>query len=252
MNGGDFMRLNGKTALVTGAGKGIGASIARRFATEGARLTICDINEDLIKQTASELEESGAEILSLQVDVTDRNAIKDMVQKTAERFGTIDILVNNAGILKDVMLHKMAEEDWDRVMNVNMKGTFNMTQPVAAIMREKGYGKIINISSASRFGNVGQTNYAASKEALVGFTRSLAKELGPKGINVNAIAPGTIMSDMYWGIPEHIREVMKIITPLGRAGTPEEVANLCLFLASDEASYITGQVIHCDGGIFMP
>jgi 3-oxoacyl-[acyl-carrier protein] reductase len=137
-------------------------------------------------------------------------------------------------------------------MNVNIKGIFNMTQPVAAIMREKGCGKIINISSASRFGNVGQTNYAASKEAIVGFTRSLAKELGPKGINVNAIAPGTIMSDMYWGIPEHIREVMKIITPLARAGTPEEVANLCLFLASDEASYITGQVIHCDGGIFMP
>ena len=246
------MRLNGKTALVTGAGKGIGASIARRFAAEGARLAICDISEDLIKQTASELENSGAEVLSLQVDVTDRDAIKDMVQKTAERFGTIDILVNNAGIVKDVMLHKMNEEDWDRVMNVNMKGTFNMTQPVAAIMRQNGCGKIINISSASRFGNIGQTNYSASKEAIVGFTRALAKELGPKGITVNAIAPGTIMSDMYWGIPEHVREVMKLITPLGRAGTPEEVANLCLFLASDEASYITGQVIHCDGGIFMP
>jgi len=246
------MRLNAKTAIITGAGKGIGASIAKRFAAEGARLAICDINETLIRQTADELQTSGAEVFNMTVDVTDRNMIKDMVEKVLERFATIDILVNNAGILKDVMLHKMNEEDWDRVMNVNMKVTFIMTQAVAAIMREKGYGKIINISSASRFGNVGQTNYAASKEALVGFTRALAKEMGPKGINVNAIAPGTIMSDMYWGIPEHVREVMKIITPLGRAGTPEEVANLCLFLASDEASYITGQVIHCDGGIFMP
>ena len=246
------MRLNGKIALITGAGKGIGASIARRFAAEGASLVICDQNEDLIRQTTAGLKSSGAEVLGLQVDVTDRNALKNMVQKAVEQFATIDILVNNAGIVKDVMLHKMNEEDWDRVMNVNIKGAFNTTQAVVALMREKGCGKIINISSASRFGNVGQTNYAASKEAIVGFTRSLAKELGPKGINVNAVAPGTIMSDMYLGIPEHIREVMKVITPLGRAGTPEEVANLCLFLASDESSYITGQVIHCDGGIFMP
>jgi 3-oxoacyl-[acyl-carrier protein] reductase len=246
------MRLTGKIALITGAGKGIGASIARRFAAEGARLVICDQDDELIKQTTTELESNEAEVLGLNVDVTDRSAINDMVKKALEQFATIDILVNNAGIVRDGMMHKMAEEDWDKVMNVNMKGTFNVTQPIVAIMREKGYGKIINISSAARFGNVGQTNYSASKAALVGFTRSLAKELGPKGINVNAVAPGTIMSDMYWSIPENIREVMKVITPLGRAGTPEEVANLCLFLASDEASYITGQVIHCDGGIFMP
>lgn len=191
-------------------------------------------------------------VLGFTVDVTDRDAIQKVVQASLQQFGTIDILINNAGILKDVMLHKMAEADWDRVMNVNMKGTFNTVQAVIGIMREKNYGKIINISSAGRFGNVGQTNYSASKEAIVGFTRSLAKESGPKGINVNAVAPGTIMSDMYWGIPENIREIMKMITPLGRAGTPDEVANLCLFLASDESSYITGQVIHCDGGIFMP
>lgn len=246
------MRLNGKVAIITGAGKGIGASIAKRFAVEGARLVLCDQSEELINIITSELIDDGADVLAMQADVTDRSALQKLVQKTLEQYGTIDILVNNAGVLKDAMLHKMSEDDWDRVMEVNMKGTFNMTQPVAAIMREKGSGKIINISSASRFGNVGQTNYAASKEAIVGFTRSLAKELGPKGINVNAVAPGTIMSDMYWGIPENVREIMKIITPLGRAGTPEEVANLCLFLASEEASYITGQVIHCDGGIFMP
>lgn len=246
------MRLNGKVALITGAGKGIGASIAKRFAAEGASLILCDQSENLVQQMVADFGSDNTKVLCFTVDITDRDAIQKMVQTAVQQFGTIDILVNNAGILKDVMLHKMAEADWDRVMNVNMKGTFNTTQAVIGIMREKNYGRIINISSASRFGNVGQTSYAASKEAIVGFTRSLAKESGPKGINVNAVAPGTITSDMYWGIPENIREVMKLITPLGRAGTPDEVANLCLFLASDESSYITGQVIHCDGGIFMP
>jgi 3-oxoacyl-[acyl-carrier protein] reductase len=246
------MRLNGKVALITGAGKGIGASIAKRFAVEGASLILCDQNESLVQQMVADFGSDNKKVLGLTVDITDRDAIQKMVQAALQQFGTIDILVNNAGILKDVVLHKMAEEDWDRVMNVNIKGAFNTTQAVIGIMREKKYGKIINISSAGRFGNVGQTNYAASKEAIVGFTRSLAKESGPKGINVNAVAPGTIMSDMYLVIPENIREIMKIITPLGRAGTPDEVANLCLFLASDESSYITGQVIHCDGGIFMP
>ncbi|HWQ76826.1 MAG TPA: 3-oxoacyl-ACP reductase FabG [Syntrophomonas sp.] len=246
------MRLQDKVAVITGAGKGIGASIARRFSAEGACLAICDQSEELIATITSELTGSSAEVLGMRADVTDREALNELVKLTVERFGTIDILVNNAGIMKDVMMHKMSEADWDLVMNVNMKGMFNMTQPVAAIMREKGSGKIINISSASRFGNVGQTNYSSSKEAVVGFTRSLAKELGPKGINVNAVAPGTIITDMFLRTPEHIRDIMKIITPLGRPGQPEEVASLCLFLASDESSYITGQVIHCDGGIFMP
>lgn len=246
------MRLNGKVALITGAGRGIGAAIAKRFAAEGAMLILCDQDKSLIQQMVADLGSDHKKVLGFTVDVTDRDAIQKVVQASLQQFGTIDILINNAGILKDVMLHKMAEADWDRVMNVNMKGTFNTVQAVIGIMREKNYGKIINISSAGRFGNVGQTNYSASKEAIVGFTRSLAKESGPKGINVNAVAPGTIMSDMYWGIPENIREIMKMITPLGRAGTPDEVANLCLFLASDESSYITGQVIHCDGGIFMP
>lgn len=246
------MRLNEKVAFITGAGRGIGASIARRFAAEGAILVLCDQDKSLIQQLVADLGSDHTKVLGFTSDVTDRDAIQKVAQTAIQQFGTIDILVNNAGILKDVMLHKMAEADWDRVMNVNMKGTFNTVQAVIGIMREKCYGKIINISSAGRFGNIGQTNYSASKEAIVGFTRSLAKESGPKGINVNAVAPGTIMSDMYWGIPENIREIMKMITPLGRAGTPDEVANLCLFLASDESSYITGQVIHCDGGIFMP
>lgn len=175
-----------------------------------------------------------------------------MIKEAVDKFGTIDILVNNAGITRDVMFHKMKEEDWDIIFEVNLKGIFYCTQAVVNIFREKQYGKIINISSAGRFGNIGQTNYSAAKEGIVGFTRALAKELGSKGINVNAVAPGTIVTDMYMQIPEHIREMMKIITPLARPGSPEEVANLCLFLASDESSYITGQVIHCDGGIFMP
>lgn len=246
------MRLENKVAVITGAGKGIGAAIAKRFAAEGAKVVICDISEENIMSLVKEIEEMSGTALGFKVDVTDRSAIDAMITQSVDKFGTIDILVNNAGIIKDVMLHKMKEEEWDMVMNINLKGAFNMVQSVIGIMREKGYGKIINVSSAGRFGNVGQTNYSASKEAIVGFTRSLAKEAGGKGINVNAIAPGTIVTDMYAQIPEHIRDMMKFITPLARAGQPEEVANLCLFLASDEASYITGQCIHCDGGIFMP
>ncbi len=246
------MRLKDKVALITGAGKGIGAAIAKRFAEEGAKLVVCDLNEDNIQSLVKTLENQGGEALGFKVDVTDPQAIGTMVEKTLAQFGTIDILVNNAGITKDGMFHKMNEEDWDLVMEVNLKGVFNITRAVVPIMRAKNSGKIVNVSSASRFGNAGQTNYSASKEAVVGFTRSLAFELGPKGVNVNAVAPGTIETDMYWTIPEHLREFMKLMTPLGRAGAPKDIANLCLFLASDEADYITGQTIQCDGGMFRP
>ncbi|HOQ10556.1 MAG TPA: 3-oxoacyl-ACP reductase FabG [Syntrophomonadaceae bacterium] len=246
------MRLKDKVAIVTGAGKGIGAAIAKRFAEEGAKVILVDRDENTVRETAAAITETGGIAAAYTADVTDRAAINKLIEDVIAKYETIDILVNNAGIVRDAMFHKMKEEDWDLVMNVNLKGAFNMVQSVIGIMREKNYGKIINVSSASRFGNVGQTNYSASKEALVGFTRSLAKEAGSKGINVNAIAPGTIETDMYYGIPENIRSMMNFMTPLGRPGKPEEVANLCLFLASDESSYITGQVIHCDGGIFMP
>jgi 3-oxoacyl-[acyl-carrier protein] reductase len=246
------MRLKDKVALITGAGKGIGAAIARRFAAEGAQVILLDVDEKRVSEIAAEINGTGYKAAAYHLDVTDRTAIAALVKKVVNKYQTIDILVNNAGIVRDAMLHKMKEADWDLVVDINLKGAFNMAQAVIGIMREKNYGKIINVSSAGRFGNVGQTNYSASKEAIVGFTRSLAKENGSKGINVNAVAPGTIETDMYYGIPENIRGMMKIITPLARPGQPEEVANLCLFLASDEASYITGQVIHCDGGIFMP
>lgn len=246
------MRLNDKIAVITGAGKGIGAAVAKRFAGEGAKVVLLDREESHASQVAAAIKAEGGEAIAYQLDVTDRAAIGKVIDSVLDQFKTIDILINNAGVTRDVMIHKMKEEDWDLVMDINMKGAFNMVQAIIGTMREKSYGKIINVSSAGRFGNVGQTNYSASKEAIVGFTRSLAKESGGKGINVNAIAPGTIVTDMYYGIPEHIRDIMKLITPLARPGQPEEVANLCLFLASDEASYITGQVIHCDGGIFMP
>lgn len=248
------MRLKGKVAVVTGAAKGIGYAIAKRFGEEGAKLVICDIDENTVFKVAEELSSlnTEVEVLPFKIDVTDREAINSMINEAISTFNTIDILVNNAGITRDVMLHKMKEQDWNIIMDVNLKGLFNCSQAVVTTFREKNYGKIINISSAGRFGNVGQTNYSAAKEGVVGFTRALAKELGGKGVNVNAVAPGTIVTDMYLQIPENIRDIMKLITPLARPGTPEEVANLCLFLASDESSYITGQVIHCDGGIFMP
>lgn len=246
------MRLKGKVAVITGAGRGIGRAIALKFSHEGARVVICDINQEDLETATAEIKAGGGEVLAEAVDVSSYAAATKMAEEAAAHFGTIDILVNNAGITRDVMLHKMDEKGWDDVVGVNLKGCFNCTRAVIPLMRDKGYGKIVNISSVSRFGNVGQTNYAASKAGIVGFTRAVAKEAGGKGITVNAVAPGSIMTDMFMAIPENIRELAKLITPLKRAGTVDEVADACLFLASDESSFITGQVIHCDGGMYMP
>lgn len=246
------MRLKDKVAVVTGAGRGIGRAIALKLSSEGAKVVICDISREDLEQVSAEVINNGGRVMAEVVDIADRSAVEMMIEKAILNFGTVDILVNNAGITHDVMLHKMNENDWDRVLDVNLKGCFNCTRAVMPIMREKGYGKIVNISSVSRFGNVGQTNYAASKAGIVGFTRAAAKEAGAKGITVNAVAPGSIMTDMFMAIPQNIRDLAKLITPLRRAGTVDEVAAVCLFLASDESSYITGQVIHCDGGMYMP
>lgn len=247
-----MQRLDGKVAIVTGSAQGIGEGIAHRFAQEGAKVVICDINEELVTKVAQDINNQQGNAIGIVTDITNATSVGELIDKVIKEYGTVDILVNNAGINRDVMLHKMSDEQWKMVLNVNLTGTFNCCRAVAPIMREKNYGKIINISSAARFGNAGQVNYSATKAGIVGITRALAKEMGPKSVNVNAVAPGFIKSAMSAAVaPEVINERLKM-TPMRRMGTAEEIANTCLFLASDEAAYITGQVIHVDGGRYMP
>ncbi|HBV95923.1 MAG: hypothetical protein JL50_04705 [Peptococcaceae bacterium BICA1-7] len=245
------MRIKDKVAIITGAGRGIGEAIARRFAAEGAKVALCDLDEANVCRVAGDIRREGGVAEVFVVNVRDSSQVVDVVNKVVEIFSTVDILVNNAGITQDAMSHKMTEEQWDIVIDVNLKGAFRFSQAVIPIMREKGYGKIVNISSTSRNGNVGQANYAASKAGLIGMTQTLAKELGPRGINVNAVAPGTIETEMYMQVPEKIRQMVNLLVPLKRPGLPEEVSSVCLFLSSDDSSYVTGQVINCDGGMFM-
>lgn len=242
------MKLEGKTALITGASGGIGRAIAKEFLKNGASVMICDLSSEKLKNTCKELSELGL-IEANVANITAKEDIKKMIEACIEKFGTIDILVNNAGITDDAQFYKMTEEQFDNVINVNLKGNYNMTKAVIPYMIEKQYGKIINLSSVSAFnGNFGQANYAASKAAIIGMTRVQAKELGKYGITVNAIAPGSIMTDMYSAVPEDVKKQKLAKIPLRRYGEPEEVAKLALFLASNDSSYITGQTIVIDGG----
>jgi len=249
------MRLKDKVAIVTGAGRGIGEGIALRFAEEGAKLIINDVNEGDTNRTVEAIKSRGGQAIAVIGSVASRQVAQKMINKAVKEFGTVDILVNNAGIVRDALLHKMTDEQWDQVIEVNLKGVFLCTQCAAQIMREKRYGKIINISSDSWRGNPGQINYAASKAGVIGMTKTTAKELGPKGINVNVISPGWIWTDMLKSMPpamiERMEKSLPERVPLNRKGLPEDVANLALFLASDESSFITGQLIHCDGGLVM-
>ena len=241
------MRLKGRVSLVTGGERGIGQSIARRFAEEGSDVAIFDMEE-----TGSwrELERLGSRILFSRVDVSDFHAVCEAVSNVIGRFGQLDILVNNAGVTRDTLLLRMKEEDWDRVLAVNLKGAFNMAKAVVREMVRKEYGRVINISSVVGIaGNAGQCNYAASKAGLIGFTKSLAKELAQKGITVNAIAPGFIETRMTQGLKESIRAKFLEHIPMRKLGSPDDVANAALFLASAEARYVTGQVIRVDGGL---
>jgi 3-oxoacyl-[acyl-carrier protein] reductase len=252
------MRLKDRVALITGGAAGIGQATALRFAEEGARVVICDVTEEAGRQTAAML---GPDAAFYKVDVTDRQAVQEWVDDVAARHGRIDILVNNAGILRDAQLVKykdgqivgqMSEEDFDRVIAVNLKGVFNCTQAVVPYMIRQGGGVILNASSVVGLdGNFGQTNYVATKAGVIGMTKVWARELGRYGIRVNAVAPGFILTDMVRQMPEKILEGMRGRIPLGRLGDPRDVANAYLFLASDEAAYITGAVLRVDGGIVI-
>lgn len=250
------MRLKDRVAIVTGSGRGIGAATAQRLAEEGAKVTVTDINAEACENTVAAIRAAGGEAIAIPCDITQRKSVEDMVQKTVDAFGRLDILVNNAGVIRDNLVHKMTDDDWDTVMNVHLKGAFYASQAAQRFMVPQRYGKIINFSSTSALGNRGQLNYATAKAGIQGFTKTLAIELGKFNINVNAVAPGFIETDMTrataerMGISfEELKKAAAERSVLGRTGKPIDVANAVLFLASDESSFITGQVLYVRGGI---
>ncbi|HWI49205.1 MAG TPA: 3-oxoacyl-ACP reductase FabG [Rummeliibacillus sp.] len=246
------MRLENRLAIITGGASGIGLAAVKRFAQEGATVIIADFNTEAGKKIEAELLDENYPVAFHPINVAERESVNTVVKKVLDQYGKIDILVNNAGITNDAMLSKMTSEQFDQVIDVNLKGVFNCTQAVIPSMVSQGNGKIINTSSVSGvYGNVGQTNYAATKAAVVGMTKTWAKELGRKGINVNAVAPGFTRTPMVEKMPEKVLQKMESIVSLQRLGVPDDIANAYLFLASDEASYITGHVLHVDGGIMM-
>lgn len=245
--------LKDKVAIVTGGTRGIGRAIALKLADHGANIVINYRNSDKeAEELKAILEEKGVKVLTVKCDISNFEDSKNLMYKCKEVFGKIDILVNNAGITKDTLIMRMKEEDFDNVIDVNLKGTFNCAKHASAIMLKQRFGKIINMTSVVGIaGNAGQVNYAASKAGVIGLTKSLAKELGSRGITVNAVAPGFINTDMTASLSEKVKEEASKNIPLKRLGDPEDVANLVGFLASDAANYITGQVINVDGGMVM-
>lgn len=245
--------LKDKVAIVTGGTRGIGRAIALKLADHGANIVINYRNSDKeAEELKAILEEKGVKVLTVKCDISNFEDSKNIMDKCKEVFGKIDILVNNAGITKDTLIMRMKEEDFDNVIDVNLKGTFNCAKHASAIMLKQRFGKIINMTSVVGIaGNAGQVNYAASKAGVIGLTKSLAKELGSRGITVNAVAPGFINTDMTASLSEKVKEEASKNIPLKRLGDPEDVANLVGFLASDAANYITGQVINVDGGMVM-
>ena len=247
------MLLDGKVALVTGASRGIGRAIALKLAAEGAKVAINYAgNTAKAEEVKAEIEKNGGEAILVQADVADSAAVEAMVNATVEAFGQIDILVNNAGITRDGLMMRMKDEDFDAVINTNLKGVFYCTKLVSKLMMKKRSGRIINMASVvGLMGNAGQTNYAAAKAGVIGFSKSAAKELAARGITVNMVAPGFIDTDMTAAMTDKAKEMTLTGIPLNRMGTPEDVANAVAFLVSDNASSITGQVINVDGGMVM-
>ena len=243
------MRLEGKVALITGGANGIGKVTAKRFLIEGAKVVISDVNEELGNKTVSEFQQYG-DISFIQADVSNTKQVEKMVHSIVETYKKIDILINNAGITIDGMLTKMDESSWDKVLSVNLSGVFKCTKAVVPVMLEQGSGVILNASSVVGIhGNIGQTNYAATKAGVIGLTKSWAKEFGAKGIRVNAVAPGFIATDMTATIPQKLLDVMEYKTPLKKLGKPEDIAAAYLYLASDDANFVTGTILNVDGGL---
>jgi 3-oxoacyl-[acyl-carrier protein] reductase len=246
------LKLAGKVALVTGAAQGIGKAVALLLARNGADIVVWDINLEKAEETANEIQSIGRKALAVKGDVANWNDVERMVEVILEKFAKIDILVNNAGITRDKLILRMTEEDWDAVLDVNLKGTFHCTKAVVRHMAKQRSGKIVNIASVvGEMGNAGQANYSASKAGVIGLTKTIAREFAQRGLNINAIAPGYIETPMTEALPEKAKEELKKLIPMERLGKPEDVAEAVLFLVSEESSYITGQVLNVNGGIYM-
>jgi len=246
------LKLTGKVALVTGAAQGIGRAIALLLARNGADIVVSDINLEKAEETAKEIRAIGPKATAVKVDVSNLSDVERMVEAVIEKLAKIDILVNNAGITRDKLVLRMTEEDWDAVLGVNLKGTFNCTKTVIRHMAKQRSGRIVNIASVvGEMGNAGQANYSASKAGVIGLTKTIAREYAQRGINVNAIAPGYIETPMTDALPEKAKEELKKLIPMERLGKPEDVADAVLFLVCEESSYITGQVLNVNGGIYM-